>query len=173
LSGEIFERIQKEKEANPDAFIITVVHWGVDWKKTQSLQKKYAQQLVDSGADLIIGHGAHMMQDIQKIDGKWVFYGIGNGVFNSNGEYDKWGVPPYSLFLQLQINDNGEKSLRIYPLYTNNLNTFWQPYLVEDQEFEKVVDLQRNLGSNLSTAIYDKDQFGSFISLDLKGSNHI
>lgn len=173
LSGEIFERIQKEKEANPDAFIITIMHWGVDWKKTHSLQKKYAQQLVENGADLIIGHGAHMMQDIQKIDGKWVLYGIGNGVFNSNGEYDKWGVPPYSLFLQLQINDNGEMSLRVYPLYTNNLNTFWQPYLVGNQEFEKVVDLQQNLGSDLSTAIFDKDQFGSFISLDLKGANHI
>jgi poly-gamma-glutamate capsule biosynthesis protein CapA/YwtB (metallophosphatase superfamily) len=36
--------------------------------KVQIKQREYAQLLEEAGADLIIGHGAHMMQSIEKIN---------------------------------------------------------------------------------------------------------
>ena len=49
--------------------MIVIAHWGVDFSKVQIKQREYAQLLEEAGADLIIGHGAHMMQSIEKING--------------------------------------------------------------------------------------------------------
>ncbi|ANZ34429.1 hypothetical protein A2I65_00695 [Staphylococcus carnosus] len=90
----------------------------------------------NAGTDIVIGHGTHMIQDIQKIDQTTVAYSIGNGVFNSNGEYNKRFVPAYSMIAQLIISKNNELKLRFYPIYGNNLDTFWKPRFVTNEEFE-------------------------------------
>lgn len=163
LSGEIIDRIKMEKADNPHAFIIVIAHWGIDFREVQKQQRVYARQLLDSGADLIIGHGAHMMQTIEQIDGKWVVYGIGNAVFNSNGEYEKRNVPPYSFLLQLRITNWGDKSIRLYPLFCNNLKTFWQTRAVDREQFKEVIEYQAAAGTEMQKYIIDTDAFGPYM----------
>lgn len=167
LSGGLNDNIKRAKQRNPQALVIVIPHWGVDWKKTHTLQKKYANQLIQSGADLIIGHGAHLMQDIQTINDKKVLYGIGNNVFNSNGEYGRWSVPSYSFFVQIRFHPSGNNQLCIYPIYTDNLKTFWQPYLVKEEEFSEVIEIQESWNADFRGANFEKDEFGEFISFDL------
>jgi hypothetical protein len=42
----------------------------------------YEQQVsyaaIDAGADLILGHHAHMLKGIEQYNGKWIFHGLGN-----------------------------------------------------------------------------------------------
>ncbi|RZI02068.1 hypothetical protein EIG99_02715 [Staphylococcus condimenti] len=132
----IFEKIQQEKENHPNGKIIVIAHWGADFKDVRPLQRRFAEQLSKAGADIIIGHGAHMIQGIQKINQTTVAYSIGNGVFNSNGEYNKRFVPAYSMIAQLIISENNEMKLCFYPIYGNNLDTFWKPRFVTKEEFE-------------------------------------
>ena len=132
----IFEKIQQEKENYPEGKIIVIAHWGADFKGIRPLQRKFAEQLSKAGTDLIVGHGAHMIQGIQKLDQTTIAYSIGNGVFNSNGEYNKRFVPAYSMIAQLIINEHQEFKLRFYPIYGNNLDTFWKPRFVTKEEFE-------------------------------------
>ena len=42
---------------------------------------KEALKIIDSGADFIIGHHAHMIQSFEEYKGKKIFYGVGNCVF--------------------------------------------------------------------------------------------
>ena len=37
--------------------------------------------MIDAGADLIIGHHAHVIQSMEQYRGKYIFYGLGNFIF--------------------------------------------------------------------------------------------
>lgn len=163
LNGELIERIAEDKRGkSSNAFIILAAHWGTDYGPILNEQKKYAEAFMDCGADLIIGHGAHLMQGIQQINGKWVIYSIGNGVFNSNGEYRQRKMPPYSYLLQLRIKENGEKRMRLYPIFTNNLETFWQPRFVTEEEFRDVIAYQTQLGTPIDLFDIGMDAYGYY-----------
>ncbi len=41
-----------------------------------------ARQLVDLGADVIVGHHPHWVQNIEHIEGKPVYYSLGNFIFD-------------------------------------------------------------------------------------------
>ncbi len=63
--------------------VIAMPHWGPeDVAMPNWLQRNLAQQLVDAGADLVVGNHTHVVQAIQEIDGVPVFYGLGNFVFD-------------------------------------------------------------------------------------------
>lgn len=127
LEGTILNKINKYKKENLDTKVIVISHWGVDFKPIQKYQKLTAQLIVEAGADLIIGHGPHTIQPIEYINGKPIIYSIGNGVFNSNGEFEQHEAPPFGAIVRLDLET---ENLRLYPIYTNNLKTFWQPCMV-------------------------------------------
>jgi len=61
--------------------VVVLPHWG--GKTEYSLlphveQVKMAEEIVSVGADLIVGHHSHTIQPHQIIDGKDIFYSIGN-----------------------------------------------------------------------------------------------
>jgi hypothetical protein len=60
--------------------VIASVHWGTEYSHDlNALQRELAPLLLASpDVDVLIGHHAHVVQPISKIDGKWVAYGLGN-----------------------------------------------------------------------------------------------
>lgn len=60
--------------------VILSLHAGTEGQHEPDLQQqRWASQLMASpDIDLILGHHAHVVQPIQKINGKWVVYGMGN-----------------------------------------------------------------------------------------------
>ena len=145
INPSLYKQISKVKEEG--AKVIVIAHWGVDFGKVQIKQREYAQLLEEAGADLIIGHGAHMMQSIEKINRTTVVYSIGNGIFNSNGEYDQRFVPPYSFIARLTITPENDLSLKLYPIYSNNKETFWQPRFLTEDEFKHCSQMLKQYGS--------------------------
>jgi gamma-polyglutamate biosynthesis protein CapA len=62
---------------------IVFVHWGNEYELTHSkAQRRFAEKLVDLGADLIIGHHPHVVQGIELIHGVPVLYSLGNYIFD-------------------------------------------------------------------------------------------
>src|SRR5690606_31988145 len=56
----------------------------------QPLHRKLAKELIDIGADAIIGHHSHIIQGIELYQGKPIIYGLGNFYlpkFTYNGYY--------------------------------------------------------------------------------------
>jgi poly-gamma-glutamate synthesis protein (capsule biosynthesis protein) len=67
-------------------FQLVYVHWGTEYVSTHNpRQREAAQRFVDAGADVVVGHHPHVVQDIQLIDGVPVFYSLGNYIFD---QYD-------------------------------------------------------------------------------------
>ncbi|MFV5438038.1 CapA family protein [Acinetobacter oleivorans] len=142
LNGVLLEQIGRYKQTNPENKIIVICHWGIDFKPITKEQSKLANILTQAGADLVIGHGAHTIQTIKVINQKPVVFGIGNAVFNSNGEYTEQNALPYGCIARLDLSKD---RLRLYPIYTNNLKTFWQPYLVNEDDFSEASSYMTSL----------------------------
>ena len=63
-------------------FIIVQPHWGVQnipFPKFSDVE--IAHTIIDAGADIIIGHHAHVIQSHEIYKGKYIFYGLGNFIF--------------------------------------------------------------------------------------------
>jgi poly-gamma-glutamate synthesis protein (capsule biosynthesis protein) len=73
--------------------VIVHFHWGaeeVGLPKPEDV--KIARAVIDSGADLIIGHHAHIKQPYENYQGRYIFYGLGNCIFpnlNIEANYDE------------------------------------------------------------------------------------
>ena len=65
--------------------IITAFHWGSE-KATQpdETQQSLAHIAIDCGADLVVGHHPHVLQGIEKYNGKCIAYSLGNFCFGGN-----------------------------------------------------------------------------------------
>lgn len=64
-------------------FLIVGVHWGEEYKLKASLnQKLIAGKLSEAGADYIVGHHPHWIQDTEIIGSTKVYYSLGNFVFD-------------------------------------------------------------------------------------------
>ena len=62
--------------------VIVTIHWGVELDlEPRSYQVDEAHQFIGAGADVIFGHHAHRLQPLTFIEGKPVFWGLGNFVF--------------------------------------------------------------------------------------------
>lgn len=76
----ISKEIAKARE-NAD-LVIATFHWGNEYSPRSLRQKELARHAVDSGADLIIGHHPHWVQEIEEYKGKKIYYSLGNLVFD-------------------------------------------------------------------------------------------
>ncbi len=68
-------------------FVVVSLHWGTEYQPTPNgSQTGLAEILLASpDIDLILGHHAHVVQPIDRINGKIVVYGMGNHLSNIRG----------------------------------------------------------------------------------------
>jgi hypothetical protein len=131
--------LHSKKECIQTVFLVVQPHWGVDFKQILPYQIENAKKLIESGGDLILGHGPHTIQKIGYYNRKFIVYSMGNDVFNSDGEFAKHGALPYGFFTRVKVQKNGGIDLVLIPFYNDNLETFWCPKLVNDSQFEEII----------------------------------
>jgi poly-gamma-glutamate synthesis protein (capsule biosynthesis protein) len=62
---------------------IVYIHWGIEYDENHHpTQEVLAKKIIEAGADLIVGHHPHVVQDIDIIDNVIVFYSLGNYIFD-------------------------------------------------------------------------------------------
>lgn len=65
-------------------FTAVIFHWGQESiKKSKTYQRELAKLSIKAGADVVIGHHPHILQEISSYMGKPIFYSIGNFAFGS------------------------------------------------------------------------------------------
>jgi poly-gamma-glutamate capsule biosynthesis protein CapA/YwtB (metallophosphatase superfamily) len=167
-------RIEQLKRDDANAFVIVFPHWGYNYFWRTQKQTRLAHELIDAGADLIVGHGAHMLGEIERYGGAWIVYSLGNFVFNSEGDYARAGAHPYSLVARMTLSTASgglSRSLRLYPILSDNTLTQYQPRFVTPAEFEAVMALlveHSPEGERLrDQAITGRDDAGLYLELAL------
>ena len=172
------EQMKATRNANPNAFVVAYPHFGKNYAWKTEEQTRLAQALIDAGANLVIGHGAHMLQEVEQYRGRWIIYNLGNFVFNSSGRYQKNNMDPFSLVARLDVAEKKDAiilSLRLYPIFSDNLITNFQPHFVTDEQFRRVQELLLHRSSNeghlRNTMGTGEDKFGRYLIFDVTPGN--
>lgn len=105
-----FEKI-KEVDSQVDVLIIAV-HWGTEYLKiAPNFIVEMGHQFVDAGADFVWGTHPHVIQNSELYNGKWIYYSLGNFVFD---QY--WSkATQEGLVLGLKIEKSSDGTLTLTP----------------------------------------------------------
>jgi len=157
-----FKELKESGEANA---IIVYLHTGSEYRgEHNDKQFKMATNLINLGADLILMSHVHVLQGVDVIKNRMVFYSLGNYVFGGNSaiRYEKYGgnkdcTSLYSMAIQVKMSfaNNGEylgQRVVIYPAFISddpNVNHY-QPIRLSVQDAQPVWDaIQRDTAFEL------------------------
>jgi uncharacterized protein YqfA (UPF0365 family) len=138
----IKEDIEKIRE-NVDIIIISL-HWGVeDSFEVTEEQKEFAHNLIDDGADIILGHHPHKFQGIEIYEGKPIVYSMGNFIFDQNDP-----LKQESFIVDMEFINNKLTSLELLPVRTISKTHIIIPKGEEAKELlKRELELCGKLGS--------------------------
>ena len=135
------KNLEALKELEPD-LIIASFHWGIERAYTPaSEQMEYAHLAIDNGADLVIGHHPHVLQGIEKYNGKYIVYSLGNFCFGGNRNPDDKDT---MIFNQVFSFKDGkfldEENVSVIPCSISSVSTRnnYQPMPLKGDEFKRV-----------------------------------
>ncbi len=105
-------------------FAIVSIHWGEEYKflKSNKRQQKLARDMIDAGADAIIGHHPHVVQEMEIYSppqsfgearkNKPIFYSLGNFIFDQYFSTET----QQGLAIGLVLSKGGQQSIYVFPL---------------------------------------------------------
>jgi poly-gamma-glutamate synthesis protein (capsule biosynthesis protein) len=72
----------RELKSKEDCYVVVYPHWGIEkFVYAEPADRQHAHRMMDAGADLIVGHHPHIMQQIEMYKGKPIVYSLGNFIF--------------------------------------------------------------------------------------------
>ncbi len=153
----------RKARAQADVVVVSI-HWGVHYLVSSVIamyQFEVGHAAIDAGADLILGHHAHMLKGIEVYKGKVIFFSMGNFVFDSpspsfghrskikilykiklDPEYPTYDFPPESrktILVKVVISDKKVERVSFQPAMINKQG---QPELLPrtDKRSKEVCD---------------------------------
>ena len=59
------------------------LHWGDEYQsRSNTEQQRIGHALIDAGADIIVGHHPHVIQEVERYNDGWILYSLGNFIFD-------------------------------------------------------------------------------------------
>lgn len=152
-TGEI-NKIRGDIERVRDRVNIMVVslHWGNEFiPRPSDDQVKLGRKIIDSGANIILGHHPSILQGVEKYKGGVIAYSMGNFVS------DMWQYRlRKSMILQCDISASGEITYDILPVI---INLSWQPEVIKGKEGEILKQEIHDLSKLIGKSIADPDGY--------------
>ena len=125
LDNKNLEKVKNDiSKARKQVDVLAVsMHWGDEYlEKPNLIQKKLAKEILNAGADIIIGSHPHVVEDLEEYNGKWVAYSLGNFVFD---QYFSESTMQGGI-LEITIES---KKIKSAVLKIIKINQFYQPEL--------------------------------------------
>lgn len=81
------ERVRAHRARHPEDLLIVALHWGAEGEaRPDPGQRKLAHQLIDAGANAVVGHHPHVLQPVESYGDGLILYSTGNLVFDMRGQ---------------------------------------------------------------------------------------
>ncbi|HBB02441.1 MAG: SH3 type 3 domain-containing protein, poly-gamma-glutamate synthesis protein (capsule biosynthesis protein) [Candidatus Peregrinibacteria bacterium GW2011_GWF2_38_29] len=132
------DMIKAVKDAKQNAdFVIVSMHSGIEYKPHPSTrQVNFAHAAIDAGAEIVIGHHPHVIQDVEKYKGKYILYSLGNFVFDQ-----MWSRETREgLTAKIDFMKAGVASINFEPIL---IEDYSQPRLLEGRDRENILQKTR------------------------------
>ena len=102
-------------------FIIPIIHFGRENSHDlEDAQMESARAYIDAGADVVVGHHAHVLQGVEIYNNKPIIYNLGNFLFNN--------VDTDTALFQITLDQTGHMEYYILPAFQTDSKTI----LLED-----------------------------------------
>ena len=138
-SEDAQKQISEAKETGN--IVIVYMHFGNEYSMSPNeAQKNISHELIDYGADVVVGSHPHVVQGIEMYDGKPIFYSMGDFIFDLSKPST---LDAYMLRIDF-VNDTGECT--VYPVHISN----YLPYFMDE-------DSGNNLLNSLSPQCDDME----------------
>lgn len=143
--------------------IIVNVHWGYEYTSTENEeQQELAHELIEAGADVVVGEHSHTLQPVEIYQGKLIAYGLGDYSHDNAWTRTKDGA-----VLQLAVGSQRQISAMIQFIRIENgipTNSVGDFYVDRDV---------RIVAKHLDESDYHLDGSSLFISLDDLGDSDL
>jgi len=139
-----------------DNIVVVSLHWGIEQtSRPQGSQVALARQIIDAGADAVVGHHPHWPQGIEIYRNRPVIYSLGNFI---NGyinpiEQDNIAVALYYAGPRLE-------NMKVIPLAGRNRQTRFQPYVLAGDQADRFLGFIKNLSREFNTDMEIKNGCG-------------
>ncbi len=138
------------EKVRPQADLVVVsFHWGAElMTAAKDYQIELGRQAVDWGADLVLGHHPHVLQEIELYKGRMIAYSLGNFVFGS--ESNRTNI---SMILLLTYRGNTLSKIEAVPLDVNNYRVKYQPKMLTGKAAGDVIDSINTASARFNTRL--------------------
>lgn len=115
-------------------FVIVSMHAGHEYTLEPSeRQRDFARAAIDAGAELVIGHHPHVVQRAEVYEGKYIFYSLGNFVFDQ-----MWSQETREgLVLKAFFDEKGVTSIDLAPVLIEN---FAKPRILVGNDAQRIIE---------------------------------
>ncbi|MBE6512044.1 MAG: CapA family protein [Methanobrevibacter olleyae] len=113
--SELAQRQVQEARDNGSSIVIAYLHYGNEYSRSPNEnQIKISHELINDGADIVIGSHTHVTQGVEMYNGKPIFYNLGNFIFDQSNPSTHT-----SYFLNLALHEDN-CTVTLYPTYLSN-----------------------------------------------------
>ena len=80
--------------------VVVYIHWGLRHieKVISTYQPIIGHAAIDAGADIVVGHGPHVVKGVEVYKGRAIFYSIGNFLTTGRLKHDETGSQEWNIF---------------------------------------------------------------------------
>jgi poly-gamma-glutamate capsule biosynthesis protein CapA/YwtB (metallophosphatase superfamily) len=121
-----FVKADIEKVRPRADLVIVSFHWGAELlTAAKDYQIELGRRAIDWGADLVLGHHPHVLQELEVYKGRLIAYSLGNFVFGSESERTNTSMILLTTF-------QGKTLVRVeaVPLDINNYRVKYRPHVL-------------------------------------------
>lgn len=123
-----------EEAKNNSDFVVISLHSGSEYTPgPNKSQTEFAHAAIDTGADLVIGHHPHVVQTWEKYKDKYIFYSLGNFIFDQ-----MWSLETrQGLMAKFHFTKNEIQKIELLPV---QIADYSQPKVLDSESGQKVIN---------------------------------
>jgi poly-gamma-glutamate synthesis protein (capsule biosynthesis protein) len=92
--------------------VVVSVHWGLEFEpRIVPLHRATGRALVEAGVSLVVGHGPHVLQPVERVGEGWIAFSLGNFVFDHEEPESRRGA-----LLRTEFAPRSVESLELLPV---------------------------------------------------------
>lgn len=148
------------EKARPSADLIVVsFHWGAElMTAAKDYQVELGHRAIDWGADLVLGHHPHVLQELEVYHGRLIAYSLGNFVFGSESSRTNT-----SMILLLTFQGKGLARVEAAPLDVNNYRVKYRPRMLRGKPAQEALESINTASERFKTRLNIANDRGTIL----------
>nr|WP_280517047.1 CapA family protein [Lederbergia sp. NSJ-179] len=156
-----------KKYKREENLVIVNMHWGIEYMEgPAAYQTKFGHATLDAGADIIIGCHPHRLQSVEKYNGKYIIYSMGDYAFGADPTFLSRQTAMFRLHFAKENGTVVMKGMRIVPAFENSngseTENNYQPMPLFGKDAKDVVDELIRISNMIPNGVSEYDYFDPF-----------